>query len=305
MRNLIRVLIIGFVFVNSPVIADEEPIPLKLEKALPVEGPENIQPSGLAICHNMLVTVSDKHDNTIFEVKLRDDKAVLVPYLQFKLSEPVTESKLDFEGITCDEMGNFYLISETAFRILRVSAKGEEVSWITPSLRSYGKEKGLFQVPNAYLEGIALRGPHKFVLAAERQPRGIMEVDIGKVPFEVRVFKNDTTQLTLPKGLNPDFSDLFVEDQGLYALERSAYAICKLVDTGQKFEERDCWSYKAIETREELQYLDMTFGKAEGLTMDKDHVFIILDNNNEARACDPNDRRPLLLIMERPIVKTW
>jgi len=303
MGRLIRVLFSALIFLSHTAVTGDALIPLKLEKALPVEGPKDIQPSGLTICNNALVTVSDKHDHTIFQVKLMDDRAVLAPYVEFKLSEPVTENKLDFEGITCDDAGNFYLISETSFRILRVSATGEDVSWVTPSLRSYGEEKGLFQVPNAYLEGLTWVGPNKFILAVERQPRGIIELDMNKVPYEVSVYSYDTTQLKLPKGRNPDFSDLFFEDNRLYALERGAYAICQLVHNGQEFEEKNCWSYEALETSDALWYLDMAFGRAEGLCMDKDHVFIILDNNGDARALDPNDRRPLLLIMERPTAK--
>ncbi|MBD3288517.1 hypothetical protein GF337_06895, partial [candidate division KSB1 bacterium] len=44
---------------------------LKLVQAYPVEGPPNIQPSGLTIWQDTLVTVSDKHDDTIFKIILK------------------------------------------------------------------------------------------------------------------------------------------------------------------------------------------------------------------------------------------
>ena len=34
--------------------------------------------------------------------------------------------------------------------------------------------------------------------------------------------------------------------------------------------------------------------------MDRDRVYVILDNNNDARRMYPDDLRPLLLIMKRP-----
>ena len=51
---------------------------------------------------------------------------------------------------------------------------------------------------------------------------------------------------------------------------------------------------------EELQYADMTYGRGEGLCMDAERVFVVLDHNGRPRYLDSNDSRPLLLIMERP-----
>ena len=299
-RFTIVILTISFILFSNLAVAEDIATPLKLVKALPVEGPEDNQPSGLIIFNNSLFTVSDKHDDTIFQIQLMEDKAVLVPHIKFKLSEPITEKNLDFEGITCDDEGNFYLVSETACRILRVSANGKDISWVTPSLKPYGEEKGLFQTPGAYLEGIAFVDKNQFVVCAERQPRGILEVDISREPCQVRAFKCDKTKAKLPEGRDMDFADLFSENKILYALQRSASVICKLIYNCQEFEENDLWSFEAIETSEQLRYSDMRFGKAEGLCMDANHVFVIFDNNGDHRYSNPNDNRPLLLIMERP-----
>lgn len=300
MKRFTIVLTISFLLLGNIAVAEDVVTPLKLIKALPVEGPENNQPSGLTIFNNTLFTVSDKHDDTIFQIQLMDDKAILLPHIKFKLSEPIPEENLDFEGITCDDEGNFYLASETAFRILRVSANGEEVSWVTPSLKSIGEEKGLFQARGGYIEGITWVDKNQFVLAAERQPRGILEVDISRTPPEVRAFKYDKTKAKLPEGRDIDFVGLFSENKVLYTLHRSACVVCKLIHNGEEFEEKDLWSFKAIVDSEELRYSDTRFGKAEGLCMDANRVYVILDNNGDARDSDPNDRRPLLLIMERP-----
>ena len=300
MKLFFVVLVLIFLAWNQATIPEEITTPLKAVKVLWVEGPENHQPSGLTIFNNTLFSVSDKHDDTIFRVQLTDDKAVLVPHVQFKLSEPATEKVLDFEGITCDSEGNFYIVSESTFKILRVSPDGEKVSWVSPSLRSYGEKVGLFQTRGAYLEGITLVAENQFVVCAERQPRGIIEVNTDTMPPKVTASKYNTTRADLPKDRNPDFTGLFWENGTLYALQRNAYVLCKLVKSQQGFEEKDFWSYEAIITREEFEYENMTFGRAEGLCMDKDYIYVILDNNGDARRTVPSDRRPLLLIMERP-----
>ena len=299
MKPLIIALVLNLLFSNAAP-SEDEVTPLKLIKALPVEGPENNQPSGLTIFNDTLFAVSDKHDDTIFRVELRDDRAVFRPYLRFELSEPVPAKRLDFEGIACDEEGDFYLVSETAFRILRISADGEEISWVTPSLRSYGEKEGLFQTRGAYLEGIALLGRDTFLVCAERQPRGLIEVDMNVEPYAVRAFNTDETRLKLPAGRSPDFTGLFRENRDLYVIQRNADAICKLVYGGEVVEEKDIWSYTHIVNREDLRYSNMRFGKAEGLCMDEERIYLILDNNGDHRASNPEDRRPLLLIMERP-----
>jgi len=300
MKPLIIALVVNIVLLSSPAPSEDDVTLLKLIKALPVEGPENNQPSGLTIFNDTLFAVSDKHDDTIFRIELRDNKAVFRPYLTFELSEPVAAKRLDFEGIACDEEGHFYLVSETAFRILRISADGEEASWVTPSLRSYGENEGLFQTRGAYLEGIALLDRDTFLVCAERQPRGLIEVDMNVEPYAIRVFNTDETRLKLPAGRNSDFADLFRENRDLYVIQRNADAICKLVYGGQVLEEKDIWSYTHIVNREDLHYSSMRFGKAEGLCMDEEHIYLILDNNGDHRASNPEDRRPLLLIMERP-----
>jgi hypothetical protein len=299
MRKLIiAALIISLILLLGVATAEETALPLKLIKALPVVYHERVDPSGLTIYDNTLFAVSDKHDDTIFKLQITDDEAIMVPHLKFRFAEPV--ARLDLEGITCDSNGVFYLVSETLYRVLRVDPREEYASWVTPSVRPFGEEKGLFQVRNAALEGIAVVGADQFVVCVERQPRGIVEIDMSIEPCEIKAFAYDRTNLKLPENRRPDFTDLFFEDQVLYALHRNSYAISKLIRNGETFEEKDFWSYRSIETGEELQYSNMTFGRAEGFCMDKERVFVILDNNGDHRLSDPEDRRPLLLIMQRP-----
>jgi len=277
-------------------------IPLKLVRCLPVDGPENSQPSGLAIWNNTLVTISDKHDSTIFRIDITGDTATLRPLISFTIPDTMlTKKKLDFEGITCDGSGTFYLASEKYYRVLRVGAQGKDISWASPCLEAVGKKAGLFQVRNANLEGIALVESGKFVLCAERQPRGLILVDMNQVPPKIDASTCDQTRFIFPEKTSPDFSDVCFFKKTLYALQRNAYLISPMILIDGEWEEGTGWTYQAIVTNDKWRYADMRYGHAEGLCMNHRFIYVILDNNGDCRTSDPKDNRPLLLILENPL----
>jgi len=300
MRNVIIFPLFGALLLCGVAFPQPSITPLTLIEALPIEGPENTQPSGLTMFSRTLLAVSDKHDDTIFRIELKDKTASFVPHVKFRLPEPTPANRLDWEGITCDEEGAFYLVSESECRVLRVSPNGEDIAWVTPDLRPHGEEKGLFKTRGAGLEGICLLDGKRVLVCAEREPRGFIEVDLNTNPPTVRAFKYDETRLPLPKGRSPDFTGFWREDEDLYVLQRNAEALCKVRYSDRGLEERDIWSFAHIVAREDLRYSDERFGKAEGLCMDSKRVYIVLDNNGLRRASSPEDRRPLLLIMARP-----
>jgi uncharacterized protein YjiK len=288
------------VILASPLSAAEEVLPLELIKCLPVQGPPHIQPSGLTLRNGKLFTVSDKHDGTIFEIKIGRKTARLNTAVDFSSAPALSGGKLDLEGITCDESGNFYVVSESQLRVLRVDAAGKEATWVTPSLYSHGAAKGMFRRENAYLEGITHVAADRFVLCAERQPRGIIEVTLNGEDPVVKAYTLNESKFPSGGEGAPDFTGLCWNNNTLYALARNAYLVCPMTQDENGFEEATAWSYQQIVTSEELRYVDMRFGHAEGLCMDDDHVYIILDNNEDTRESRPNDNRPLLLIMKRP-----
>jgi len=98
----------------------------------------------------------------------------------------------------------------------------------------------------------------------------------------------------------PDFSALHYDARGLYVLERNLFSIAKIKTENGKFLIVERWDYTEIERKREFFYSKMQFGKAEGMAMDKDNIYLILDNNGLARQNNPNDRRPLLLVLKRP-----
>ena len=287
--------IVALVLFCTPVIsnAQNEPIPLEAISVLPVEGPEFNQPSGLFMHNDTLFTVSDKHDDTIFRIELREDAAVFVPHVRFKASRSFGVFRLDLEGITRGEDGSFYLASEGEFAILKVSPDGSDVSWVTTSLRDVGVSAGLFQTRGGYLEGITLMRPGRFLVAAERTPCGLIEVDVAGEQRVVEIANHGSTN---------SYTGLHREEENVYILQRSTATIRKTIRYLDIDSPSTIWSYAHIVNDPEYLYQHEQFGAktAEGLAMDRDRVYVILDNNNDARRMYPDDLRPLLLIMKRP-----
>ena len=108
-----------------------QPIPeLQLVAAYPVESSRMLEPSGLTSVDGVLYTVADKIDNTLYRVSLEDDVARLVPHIRFQLPE---SGRMDWEGVTADQAGTFYLIAERKARLLRLTAEGT-ATWAGPDL---------------------------------------------------------------------------------------------------------------------------------------------------------------------------
>ncbi len=273
--------------------AQENLVLLEAISVLPVEGPESNQPSGLFIHNDTLYTVSDKHDDTIFRIELREDAAVFVPHIRFEVPKPFGVFRLDLEGITRDDDGTFYLASEGAFAILKVDADRKKASWVTTSLRKVGASAGLFQTRGGYLEGITLMARDRFLVTAEREPCGLIEVDMAPVQRIVEIANHGSTE---------SYTGLHREVENVYILQRSTATIRRTIRYLDVDSPSTVWSFAHIVNDPEYLYQHEQFGAktAEGLAMDRDRVYVILDNNNDARRMYPTDHRPLLLIMKRP-----
>lgn len=283
----------ALIWMPGPTAAQESPILLEAISVLPVEGPESNQPSGLFVHNDTLYTISDKHDDTIFRIELREDAAVFVPHIRFEAPRPYGVFRLDLEGITRDDNGSFYLASEGAFAILKVDAGGKKASWVTTSLRKVGASAGLFQTRGGYLEGITLMGRDRFLVTAEREPCGLIEVDMAPVQRIVEIANHGSAN---------SYTGLHREVENVYILQRSTATIRKTIRYLDVDSPSTIWSFAHIVNAPEYLYQHEQFGAktAEGLAMDRDRVYVILDNNNDARRMYPTDHRPLLLIMKRP-----
>lgn len=289
---------------------------LHLVKAIPIDAPANLNPSGLTYCNGDILLVSDKIDNTVYKVNILEHSATLDPAVTLHsipkhssgdhtwkekaiifLKSLLTDSLYDWEGITCAPDGNFLLLSETYADVAMVSKSGV-VTWLNTDLLRIGKQYGLFQINNAYTEGIVSLDDKRLIIAAERQPRGLVVLDRSRGTWETKIYSPETSPTPPKQGRASDFSGLTVHNNMLYSLERNASAVCARNISNLK--PVQCWSYAHVEEANDFRYQDDTYGLAEGIAFTDEYLLIVLDNNGDARFNDPEDHRAELVIFQKP-----
>lgn len=273
---------------------------LELDKALPLDGPALVQPSGLAWDGKRLLMVCAVHDDDIFVVEPQGDKAAFKEAIHIRRPKDAEGMKLAWRGIAAGPDGALYLASEQAARILRVEKDGD-AEWVGPSLLEAGAEKGLFAGENSGIEGLAPVGKKKFLVAASREPRGLLDLDVsGKAPI-ITAWIADRTTLPLPTGRRrPDFADLTEDGDKTWALCANSDAIAQVKWTGADYAEGQYWTYSQVIEDPKYKYAGLRMGLARGLAMDAGSIFIAVDNKGVGRQADANDKRPLLLVFKRP-----
>ncbi len=268
---------------------------LELVHAWSVDGPGRFDASGIAIRDGRFFVVSDRHENTIFELRFDGDQAHASPAVTFTPPHPLPDvGYLDNEAIAIADDG-FYVASEWGFAIYHVPAGGGAAEWVTPNLRSVGASVGLFATKDAFVEGVAVLGENWFLLAAERQPRGVIEVQGGNPPLRVCAQEMDASNHPVPPGRSLDFADLFAWRGRVFALARNQALVVELRrDADGAWIEGEAWSFGGTEKAAPYQFADMTFGMAEGLAIDERFIYLLLDNNDIAREGHPTDKRTWL-----------
>jgi len=285
-RGLLILALLGCA--RAPATPTPSPTPLVLLRALALRGPGDFQPSGLALRQGLLYTVSDKTSDALLQIDLRTDgEAEATAQVPIKMGR-----NLDLEGIAVDAGGDFLVVSEAAERLLRVPASGT-ARWVDVDFAGAARAAGLLATAGAGFEGVAVLGD-RLVLAAEREPRGLVVARAGRV----WAWQLERSRVPLPAGRRPDFADLAVDGGRLYALVRNADAIVELVPAGERFEEGRWWSF--AEAVAAHPYQDQRFGMAEGLAMDEHHLYVVLDNNGSPRRRPPEDRRAMLFVFRKP-----
>jgi hypothetical protein len=267
----------------------------------PINAPDLIEPSGLTLYNNELFTVCDDANN-IYRLKLGEHEADAEVFKRVDVTD-LSAMNVDMEGLTVvnDE---FFIVSEVHHKLVRLTTN-EQSYWV-PDLGSvYGSafKEGLFQLYNAGLEAAAYLGNNKFLLAVERQPRGLIEVqfndDFTEIVSQTNQVLNDSEH-PLQSDRKPDLTGLFLFEDKLFALHRNAYVINELIkDENGRYQEGQSWSYEHIVKHPDYAYQDMSFGHAEGLAVDAEYFYLVLDNNRVARLKDPNDKRALLIKAKR------
>ncbi|MBB4866558.1 hypothetical protein HNP46_005463 [Pseudomonas nitritireducens] len=310
----------------APAAAPVAPAALQFVAEHPVDGMPSGNLSGLALCGDEMWTVSDRDDDRIYRLLIDETpgkawQASAEPFVvpgtpesglswgakaRVSVGGLLRGGAMDFEGITCDQAGNRYVVSEGYAAVLLLPAAGEP-SWLPlpQSLLRQARASGLLMEFNALYEGIAVSADGKQLwLAAERQRRGLLKVHnengSWKCAGNCVLLSEGGTALPPPelggdRALPIDFSDLALYKDKLFTLERLAHQICRRdPNTGAQ---ELCWSFAAGALAPERRY-DLPYGVAEALVLDDKGVWIGLDNGDHARA--DGDIRPFVLRFAAP-----
>lgn len=298
MRNIYFVLIflLYFSFIQSE---EENIIPLKIYKILPIKSTKTrIEPSGLTFWKGKLVSIDDKTDDTIFQLIIKKDYVEMIPFISLDISEVKRFWKLDFEGITHFN-NRLYLVSETYCKVIEVLQDGK-ARWIELDIRKYGKDRNIFTRRNAGIEGLTSLENGVFLLAVERQPRGLIHIKIDPLSILNYQLLNTTNQ-KMANSVSPDFAGLYYYKKRIWALFRNKNQIVELAGKPGQYRIIKRYSYAHILYDKKYIYDNMKYGMAEGLAVDDSYFYIVLDNNQIARKnSNGKDRRPLFLMLKRP-----
>ena len=258
--------------------------------------------SGLTYVDGKLLTVSDKHQEQIFSIIIKNGAATLENYLH--ICSPDV-GKLDLEGITSDSAGNLFVLSERQSRILCFPKGSDQGFWFTPSFKKEGNNKNLLLQKNTGFEGLAFLAPNLFVACAEREDRGLISwkvPDMEKGGADSIIALNcDESKFGNVKNRNLDFAGACFFGEKLVVLQRNSHVVS--VISGYRsgaFEETQAWSYEHVENDPNYRYKDRRYGLGEGICIVDDLIYIVFDNNRDTREIDEKDRRPLLLVFEKP-----
>lgn len=307
----------GALLLGSMTVSAEPAQELRVLAEHPVEGMRGGNLSGLALCGNDLWTVSDRDDDQIYRLDIRDRvwQATAVRIDPPKVPDSglpwgissrtwaasfVRGGDLDFEGITCDSAGNRYIVSEAHAAVLQVPPQGPP-SWlkISPMMVREARASGMLLQFNAIFEGLAINpAGDQMWLAAERQSRGLLlikrqqtvwDCDGRCVLLSEGGMEMQPPQFPKARPVNRDFSDISLFNGKLFTLERNAYQICRRDAQTAKVEL--CWSY-AAELLQANRCYSQNFGLEEALVVDAQGAWIGVDNNFGPRA--DGEVRPII-----------
>ncbi len=246
-----------------------------------------------------LLTVNDKEPGA-FEIRFGTNQSVanLLPWPQltpahFGPLNPGRDLPWDLEGIAMGPDQALYLCEEHSRWILRQRKPhgplerlpidwSSESRWLSPTDR------------NASWEGIAVSGERLWV-ANERSSGRIFEIDL-KTLAVIGSFR------VAPPGSTAEdihYTDLCWFEGQLWVLCReNRRVLCVDPDTHQVL---SSFSYFEIEMDPRYAYRHiLPYGFFEGLSVDADSIWLLIDNNGYGRKSDPKDTRPQLFRCPRP-----
>lgn len=304
-------------FLAMPALAQEPPLPeLELLSEHPIEGMAQGNLSGMAWCGDALWGVSDRDDAIVYRFDTRED-VWRAEAEAFELPPPpdtglpwgvrvrswvmglVRGGHMDFEGMSCDSLGNRYLVSEAYASVLKLNPAGT-AEWLTlpDSLVRQARASGMLLKFNALFEGIAVDpAGDRMWLAAERERRGLLVVHrrqsrwicTGGCVLMSEGGRENPPHPLEGQSLQRDFSGLAFFEDKLFTLERFALRICRRTASTGAVER--CWSFAETASAEHRLY-DSPYSTVESLWIDADGAWIGLDNNELTR--QDGESRPIV-----------
>lgn len=278
------------------------------EQIYEVQSPDPSQPrfdpSALFLYEGKFLTVSDREYYTDIYELIPSGSKLFTSKVFLKLKLPHLKKKApryDFEGLTyCG--GKFFIADERHMDVIEVSLEGK-LKIHHPDIRSIhlrAKMAPASGTDNGGYEGIACDSKNQLLyLANERQFRMIYSVSLKN--WQTLDFFDVPSGWNLPfqeKGFKAfqDFAELYFENGFLYALQRNDRKILKIAPKEQR-----------IISAVSLNFLEKDFyetsepiGLAEGQTMDRENIWIILDNNGVKRKAPATGINAVLIKFKRP-----
>jgi len=246
-----------------------------------------------------LLTVNDKEPG-VFEIRFGQSAGLadLVPWNNlppsaFKPLTPGRDLPWDLEGIAVDADRNIYLSEENSRWILRQRASGGPLERLPIDWSPVAKWFSTTD-RNASFEGVAVGGGRLWV-ANERSVGRILELDLATLAI-VGDFR------VAPPGVTAEdvhYTDLCWFDGQLWVLCREERRVLQVDPRTHAV--LASFSYFDVEMDDRYAYRHiLPYGFFEGLSVDADSIWLLIDNNGFARKSDAKDTRPQLFRCPRP-----
>jgi Esterase-like activity of phytase len=268
---------------------------------LETPGKERFDASGLLLLPDgALLTVNDRHAG-LYRVNFRRgtniaDLVALPDCFTTAHLAPFAGAKVgrwDCEGIARDDLGRLYLCEEANRWILRWDQSAQSVE---PLAIDWSPAKPYFTTSdiNASFEGVAI-GRGKLYVANERQRGRIIVVDLATLQVE----RHFQVSYRASRAFDTHYSDLCWHNDTLWVLLRESSALLQLDPLKETVLAE--FSFRDLERRKEVIYTGKyPTGIMEGLAVDDEFIWLVTDNNGEARWSAPGDTRPTLFKCRRP-----
>lgn len=307
-----RLWLMGVALFSALRLAQAAPIPLTSTNTVPTytlkaaqiwrldcDKPKRFDASALQrLPDGTLITLDDK-TTRLFRIELTGDAGRLVatdheflPPRPPRKPGTKSEPRPDPEGLAVDESGRVLVCEESQRRVFRYdpanhSQETLNIDW-TPAKRWFSSDM------NASWEGIAVGGG-KLYLANERSRGRIIVVDATtlKVERDFQVRPPDV------QAADVHYSDLCWHAGHLWVLCRESRCVLQVDAAAEKV--LASFDYEAIERDPDNAYAHpYPYGFVEGLLVEADNLWLIVDNNEFPRVADKNDRRAQLWRCPRP-----